>query len=309
MYPSEIFGKRILISPLNWGMGHVSRCIPLIKKLKSQNNQIFIASSEDQRIVFESYFETDIIYILHEGYPFRFKGHGNFILDMLINLKELKKRHKSELIEVRNIIEKHGIDIVVSDHRYGFRSEKCISIFMTHQLQLPLPWYFIGGQYWHKKQVSKFDIQWIVDDEIQRLAGKLSNNLGFPNAFFIGHLSRFNQVFTEIKKEFRGVLIFSGPSEYYQVLINRFKKQLISGDIDLIIGNEQACDMWKSFSYKTKFHLSTDWKSTDKILIRSKKIFGYFGYTSLMDIQYLKCEIDFIACPGQLEQLYLQKKS
>jgi len=91
MSPSDLYGKTILISPLNWGMGHVSRCIPLIKKLKDQNNCIIIACNKNQQVVFESYFNTGLVFIDHEGYPFYFKGRGNFISDTIFNFKELKK--------------------------------------------------------------------------------------------------------------------------------------------------------------------------------------------------------------------------
>ncbi len=56
MLPSEVFSKNVLISPLNWGMGHVARCIPLISKLLEQSNLIYIACNESQREIFEFYF-------------------------------------------------------------------------------------------------------------------------------------------------------------------------------------------------------------------------------------------------------------
>ncbi len=309
MYPSDIFQKKILISPINWGMGHVSRCIPLIKILKKQNNQIYIACSESQRNIFESYFDSEVIYIQHNGYPFSFKGYGNFISDTLLNIIELKKRHDLELSEVNNLISKYGIEIVVSDHRYGFRSKKCLSIFMTHQLQLPLPWYSRVFQFWHKNQIDKFDYQWIVDDQYQRLAGKLSDNTNYPNSKYIGFLSRLDEVFPEKKKRYKGVLIISGPFEYYQRLFQVFRKNLLNQEIDLIIGNQEAYEVFKNLNLDINFHCSINWKSTDDIISQTEKVFGYFGYTTLMDIKYLKCEADLIACPGQLEQLYLQQKS
>lgn len=309
MQPSEIFEKRILISPLNWGMGHVSRCIPLIKKLKNQKNILYIACTMDQKRVIQSYVEADISFIDHNGYPFRFKGRGNFISDILSNLKELKKRHESELLEVNYLIDKYGIDIVISDHRYGFRSEKCVSIFMSHQLQLPLPWYFRGAQIWHKNQISKFDFQWIVDDEIKRLAGKLSNNSSFKNAQFIGFLSRFDAVFPTNEKLYNGVLIVSGPKEYYWNLFQKFKMQIESGEIDFIVGNDIAFETFKSLNLEVKFQNSIDWKTTDKLISGANKIFGYCGYSTLMDLHYLECDSELIACPGQYEQLYLKKKS
>ncbi len=36
--------KRILVAPLNWGLGHATRCIPIIRALLEQGHQPLIAS-------------------------------------------------------------------------------------------------------------------------------------------------------------------------------------------------------------------------------------------------------------------------
>jgi hypothetical protein len=308
MYPSEIFEKKILISPLNWGMGHVSRCIPLIKKLQHQNNKLIIACSKVQREIIEAYVDSDVLFAHHDEYPFYFNGNGNFLLDSLLNLRECYKRHEMELFQVDELVKKFNAEIIISDHRYGFRNEKCISIFMTHQLHLPLPWHLKLAQLWHKNQILKFDYQWIVDDKYKRLAGKLSDNKGFKNSRYIGLLSRFNECNYDKKTIYNGILIVSGPMEYYPSLFQSFKRQLSSGEIDLIVGNDKAYEVFKTLNTRLKFHHSNDWNVTDKIMMQSKKIFGFCGYSTLMDLNYLGCDAELIACRGQLEQLYLQKK-
>jgi spore coat polysaccharide biosynthesis predicted glycosyltransferase SpsG len=309
MYPTKLSCKRILISPLNWGQGHVSRCIPLIKRLKNQRNELFIACNKNQREIFETYLNLDLTYINHEGYTFKFGGKGRFVLDILFNLKVLLARHKSELKEVSALVKQHNIDLIISDHRYGFRSEKCTSIFMTHQLQLPLPWYLKPAQIWHKKQVSNFNFQWVVDDEKKRLAGKLSNIEGFNKSQYIGLLSRFDRMPNDQLKIHDGILLISGPLEYCKNLIKTFEKQLDSGAINLIIGNKDAYEVYKSFGLKQPFFISNNWLNSDELIKQSRKIYGYFGYSTLMDLEFLNCDSELIACPGQFEQLYLQKKS
>ena len=36
--------KRILVAPLDWGIGHATRCIPIIKQLISHNYEVIIAA-------------------------------------------------------------------------------------------------------------------------------------------------------------------------------------------------------------------------------------------------------------------------
>ena len=148
--------KRVLISPLNWGMGHVSRCIGLIHRLKKNNNTVIVACDKNQEEVLELYFPC-ITFIHHEGYPFQFSGKRHFGLDLIKNLNRLNMRHKSEFLETEELVKLHQIDVVISDHRYGFRSESVPSIFVTHQLRLPLKWIEVGAQFIHKYLINKFD--------------------------------------------------------------------------------------------------------------------------------------------------------
>ena len=36
--------KKILVAPLNWGLGHATRCIPVIKALEANDFEAIIAS-------------------------------------------------------------------------------------------------------------------------------------------------------------------------------------------------------------------------------------------------------------------------
>ncbi len=36
--------KRILVAILNWGLGHATRSIPIIKELQTQNFEVLLAS-------------------------------------------------------------------------------------------------------------------------------------------------------------------------------------------------------------------------------------------------------------------------
>lgn len=312
MLPTEIQSKNVLISPLNWGYGHVSRCIPLIYKLLENGNSVFIACDTAQKRVFVQYFGQKVKFIEHEGYPFQFSGKGNYTNDLFFSLGKLLKRSKKELKEVERFIQKSKIDIVISDHRYTFRSEKIFSIFITHQLNLPINWFQFPFKLYHKKQIKKFDSIWIVDKVGKSLAGKLSVNKHFPNSSYIGYLSRF-MLYPKNDLKSGSVLIISGPKEYWSNLFHVFSKELESNEIQTIVGSSEIQELINSKNLKQNFHVSDNWMETDKLLLNTKKIYGYIGYTTLMDVEILNCDSHLIASPGQLEQEYLetirQKKS
>jgi hypothetical protein len=151
-----------------------------------------------------------------------------------------------------------------------------------------------------------FEKLYIATDEINHNVIKLILQ-NFPNSMFIGLLSRFEDLMSEKVRE-KGVLIVSGPTSYYSQLFEYFNSKIKTGEIELIIGNDKAFEILKKRNKKVNFHNSKNWKDTDNLIVNAKRIFGYCGYSTLMDIESLKCESHLIACPGQLEQIYLQKK-
>lgn len=306
MLPSEIQSKKILISPLNWGFGHVSRCIALIYELIKNDNTIFIACDSAQKNVFIQYFDGKVSFVEHRGYPFQFSGKGNYTKDLLFSIRQLINRSVKELREVDAFVKELNVDIIISDHRYTFRNKKYTSIFMTHQLRLPLVWFQFPLSFYHKKQIEKFNIIWVIDHMENTLAGDLSNNRNFLNAKYIGLLSRF-QFYTKVEIKSGSALIISGPKEYWPYLFLAFSKELASNEIQTIIGANEVSKLILAKKLKQHFCASDNWIDTDILLLTTKKIYGYIGYTTLMDIEILNCESHLIASPGQLEQEYLEK--
>jgi hypothetical protein len=308
MKVEEVRNLRVLISPLNWGFGHVSRCIPLISQLLDQGNILFIACNEPQKQIFLNYFnETSVKFIQHEGYPFQFSGNGNFAKDLFFSLRLLKIRSRSELSEVEQMVHSNQIDLIIADHRYTFRSEKCTSIFMTHQLNLPIRWFQFPFNFYHKTQISKFDFIWLVDNEKKRLSGKLAVIKNQKNAYYIGIRSRF-KLYQKLDEKVDTVLIISGPKEYWSALFEIFRNELISGEINKILGPKEIYNEIKQLKLSQEYISSENWREADKVLLNSKKIYGYIGYTTVMDVEELGCASKLLPCPGQLEQIYLSTK-
>lgn len=295
MKPEEIHNETILFSPLNWGMGHVSRSIPLLQKLQ-ENNKLFIACDKDQRAVYNEYL-SEVEFINHDGYPFKFKGKGKFTTDLIWSGKKLMKRLKEEREEVERYVNDFNISLIISDHRYGFRNDKVRSIFVTHQLNLPIKWYHKSIQKWHSKLISKFDWVWIVDDEVLNLAGKLSKK-SKDNQSYIGLLSRFENTPSR-EKDLECVLIASGPEIYAKQLIDEVEKR--EGNVIVISSNGIKEQNFKEFRI-------AGWKDRDVYILRAKKIISRSGYSTLMDLHFLGCESELIPTPGQHEQVYLKEK-
>ncbi len=291
--PESIRNKRILLSPLNWGMGHVSRCIGLIDQLLKQDNEVFVACSASQQSVFEEYFD-DLVYISHDPYPFKFGGKGHFALDLLRRAFQLSRRRKRELDEVKQLVNDFNIDIVIADHRYGFRCLNAYSIFVTHQVTLPVLWYEAPVQWLHRHLLKKFDRIWIMDYQDNRLAGKLSRNTPLHPADYIGPYSRFQLYNLNRDHDEDVVLIASGPEVYAQQLIGEVLKRnknivIIASDQINVNGNRAI----------------TGWRNQDQFILKTRKIISRSGYSTIMDLCFLQTASELISTPGQREQEYL----
>ena len=303
MLPTDIHNKRILLSPLNWGMGHISRCIPLIDMLLKNNNTLIVAASIDQQEIFTQYFPK-LEYITHSGYPFKFGKRGNFSLDLAVRFHALRKRLKLEKKEVKTYIEKFDFDILISDHRYGFCSDSIFSILLTHQLNLPVRWYEGWVQKLHERFLANFDEIWIPDSPNSDLSGDLSQNIAGWKVEYIGALSRFSLYETLEVKTRQEVIIVSGPEIYGKNYLQEQAKILDASKSEAIFILPKAL-AGETKNLTHKYLLSDDWLACDQLILNAAKVTARSGYSTLMDLFVLKVPFSITPTPYQREQHYL----
>lgn len=299
----EVKGQKILLSALNWGMGHVSRCIGLIRRLQEQENELFIACDPDQQVIFESYF-PDLTFIAHAAYPFDFSGNGNFGADLFANRKKLLPRFAKEQKEVKEYIEKYVIDLVISDHRYGFFSKDTPSVFVTHQLNLPLKWFQFPAQWLHKRLMQNFTQIWCMDDKNNSLAGKLSASIPHFPIEYIGWFSRFEPK-TETE-EIDILFVVSGPEPYAEQFFREITaySEKTQGKLHCIAPRLYETE---NVPENLEITIASDWQSQEILFHQSKKIVSRAGYSTLMDLKILNKKAFLVPTPGQAEQGYLSQ--
>ena len=296
--------KRILFSPLNWGLGHVTRSIPVIKKLV-KNNEVIICCDEAQEKFYREYFK-DIWYIPHKGYPFSFTGSGNWTKEMLQNFKQLRKFKKAEQIQTEKWVKEFKIDIVISDQRYGFYSKKVKSIFITHQVNLPLKFGLLHpGQWLNKFNINNFNEVWIPDFENYALSGKMSK-VRRKKYHFIGPQTRFSSKKKKKDKKYKFLCIISGPNPYAQKLYDELVEQLSERKEKSLMVVPDYVDTGKipiegNLTYVT----SPTLKAFESLFDCSEYVVSRAGYSTLMDLQVTKNKAILIPTPGQHEQVYL----
>jgi spore coat polysaccharide biosynthesis predicted glycosyltransferase SpsG len=299
---TSVSNKKILYAALDWGMGHLTRSIGIIRDLLIQNNEIVIACNSDQKEIFLSYF-PNIKCIFLEGYNFKFSGNGNWSLDLWKQRKSFFKSIKHEHDFVRKTCLSEQYDLIISDHRYGFFSRDIESVFITHQVNLPLVKLYFFVQNWHKKQLKKFSQIWVLDDENSSLAGALSTKIQGLNLKYIGWKSRF--IKEELKtNKYDYLIVVSGPKPYSEQFIDEVENKLDFSQKRVAVIYPNSIKLFNK-NQNWNYFSSSNLKANDMLFYESEIIISRSGYSTLMDLKVLNKKSILIPTKGQKEQEYL----
>nr|WP_288835011.1 glycosyltransferase [uncultured Flavobacterium sp.] len=301
--------KNILVAPLNWGLGHATRCIPIIKALQDNNFIPIIASDGIALDLLKKEFPY-LKFLELPSYQIEYAKNGKYFKwKLLKNCPKMIEAILEEKRLVKKWIKKHDIDGIISDNRLGVFNKKVPSVFVTHQLNV-----MTGNTTWlssilHQNIIKKYTECWIPDTaSTPNLAGELSHLKNHDlNIKYIGPLSRMQQ--KKATKKYDLMIILSGPEPQRGMLEEKLKKEitLYNGNILFIKGiieKEQKKEQIGSITFYNFMHsrqLEQALNESDIILCRS-------GYTSIMDLAKLNKKAFFIPTPGQYEQEYLAKK-
>ncbi len=303
--------KKILIAPLDWGLGHAVRDIPLINELIGAGYEIIIAGSGSSLELLKAEFPTFKHYKLPSA-SINYSGKGSFfILKMMLQVPKFVLNINRERKELKSIIKKENIELIISDNRYGIYSKSIPSIFISHQIFLKLPkQYRIFEKFIsniQKNYIHKFDKCLIPDFEGRiNLSGNLSHKLKLSNFYhYIGVLSRFIKTEQTCNKKYDIIAIMSGPEPQRTLFYNRLYNQIKeSGKKSLIaLGKPDENIAINDENIEVVNHLSA--KQLQEAILSSEVVITRAGYTSIMDLLSLRKKAILIPTPGQTEQLYL----
>lgn len=301
--------KRILVAPLNWGLGHATRCIPIIKALIAYNFEPVLASDGPALLLLKKEF-PDLEAIELPSYHITYSKKGKFFkLNLIRSLPKMLRTIRVENEALKTIIETHNIEGVISDNRPGIYNKNVPSVFITHQLKV-----LSGSTTWlgsklHQRIIKRFDVCWVPDHEGEP---NLSGSLGRTKSYkvptkYIGPISRFEKVSAQIKYDI--LVLLSGPEPQRTILEKKLLKEFEGFDGTLLFVKGMVEDEQKTakennlviYNYMTT-------KQLEKSINQSELIISRSGYTTIMDLAKLGKKAYFIPTPGQFEQEYLAKR-
>ena len=301
--------KTILVAPLNWGLGHATRCIPMIHALIDNGFRPLIASDGIALQLLEKEFPS-VETLALPGYKIQYAKKGkNFKWKMLKDSPKMMKAVTKERKVIKQWVKDGRIDGIISDNRLGVYHKKVPSVFMTHQLNVltgKTTWLSSKG---HQRIINKFDECWVPDmAHSPNLTGKLGH-LKKPkkNTKYIGPLSRFEK--KEAEKKYGLMVILSGPEPQRTMLEDRLFEEVkhFDGKVLFVRGKVEEKQQYFQnlnidiYNFMTSDQLELAFNQSAMVLSRS-------GYTTIMDLAKLGKKAFFIPTPGQYEQEYLAKR-
>jgi len=305
---------RILVAPLDWGLGHATRCIPVISELQAQGCDVWLAGEGAQEHLLKQEF-PGLTFLPLAGYRVKYgRASNGMFWNMLRQSPKIMKAIRDEHIWLEKNSGEYGFDAVISDNRYGLYHDKIPCVFITHQLTIKTPlgkWAERLLQSRNYKYINRFLECWVPDNEgANNLAGELSHPEKKPAVplKYTGPLSRFEDAGNFSSKDLphRLLIVLSGPEPQRSLLENKVIRDIAHypGSATVVRGLPGSANiipsttMIRFYNHLPAQELNKEMNEADYIISRS-------GYSTVMDIVRLHKKSILIPTPGQAEQEYL----
>lgn len=300
---------RVLIAPLDWGLGHATRCIPIIKELIKLNCTVYIAGNEPVIALLKKEF-PGIVFLRLEGYKMTYTRNKKWLMfKIFLQLPKVLYSIWREHKWLKKIVSQHEIEAIISDNRLGMFMKKIPSIYITHQLSIRTGNIFTEkiAQRIHYFFIKKYKECWVPDSEESGLAGRLSHPKKTPgNVVYTGPLTRLTSL-QQAEPVYDILILLSGPEPQRTIFENQILSQLnnFTGKAFFARGLPSEKNNLRSGNESIKVVNHLDGKEMNRLIAQSRTIIARCGYTTVMDLAALRKPAILIPTPGQTEQEYL----
>lgn len=305
---------KILVAPLNWGLGHASRCVPLIQRFLDEGHEIILGGDGESLTLLRKHFPT-LRYVYLAPLNLRYSKGSRQVWVMIKTLPKLIAWSFKDHAMLAAVLREEPIDRVISDNRFGLYNRHTECIYMTHQLHIMLPkgwrWAESLAARLHARVYARFNKVWIPDcKEIEKsLSGKLSHRKA--DVEFIGPLSRFEMSRyrdIEISKSYDVVAVLSGL-EPQRTMLEKEVVTRYTGKEERVLIVQGLMNRPNVRIKRSNITIVPYLSDAELVpaLLGANRIIARSGYSSIMDFDALGVldKTELIPTPGQPEQEYL----
>ncbi len=309
---------KVLVCPLNWGLGHATRCIPVVHAFLEHNCTVTVAASGASLELLRNEFGNRVAYEEFPGKEIRYSRGRFMILKLTLQLPAFLVSMIKEYFWIRRKVKLLQPQIIISDNRYGVRSKHVLSVFISHQIFVQMPPklkpFQSSANLINHIFLKAFDHCWAPDIENPPgLSGALTHHKPLPFVDFVGPLSRFQDVENYNRHGMAGKLpenfilvILSGPEPQRSILEEKLQRELKDETVVWFRALPGNTALQRSGNHYLFNHGNTSLMGY--CIHKARMVISRSGYTTVMDLAVFGKKAVLIATPGQTEQEYLAQQ-
>jgi UDP:flavonoid glycosyltransferase YjiC (YdhE family) len=309
--------KRVLFAVHDWGLGHATRSLVLIRALVARGDHVIVLMAESPGLdLLRAELRDAVEFHPYEDIPKPFSRYpAVFYARMSLSVPQIRLRFALEQRLTERLVRARRLDLVVSDSRFGVWSRAVPSHCLFHSLRQIIP----GRPRWLERQVERAQRHLLrhyrtvlVPDAAgdESLAGDLAHDVdldwGDGRVVYLGPLTELapNGAACDIDYFFS----ISGVEPHHSMLAKRVLDALpaLPGRIVVALGRPSAPREVSQRGHAT-IHPYLDRRAQGEMLARARVVVGRSGYTTLMELSAFGKRAFFVPTPGQSEQEYLAK--
>lgn len=299
------------MSPLDWGLGHATRIVPLIRAFTALGCRITIAcSGSTEKLLRAEFPEAEFLTL--NGYGVGYPRSGRlFFLKILGQFPALLLSAWKENVWLSRQQRVYRWDAVISDNRYGLYHPSVPSVLITHQLHIQTGVSsLLDGlvRILLFKRLKRFDECWVPDSkEEPTLSGALSHGKVPDHVRYVGPLSRLQALPKQGTSG--GVLVLiSGPEPQRTIFEDLIEAGLprLRHPVTIVRGLPgDASTKPDSEGVRWVNHMVAE--ELEAALSSALLVVARSGYSSVMDLVRTRRRAVLVPTPGQTEQEYLAR--
>lgn len=309
---TQVSSPRVLVCPLDWGLGHAARCVPVIKALQNSGFEVAVATGGGQASLIQKELPGISCFPL-PGYDIHYSSYLPLVVGLILQSPSHVSRYFKARKHFLRIVRSYRPSVIISDNRPECFWEKAFNVYITHQLSV-----YLGGSgflekilsHIHAKAARYFHQVWVPDmPEYPGLSGRLghpAHSYFRQSIVYVGLLSRFTSLSPAQSVLYDVCFTLSGPEparSLWEIKIITQGKAHPDKKFALIRGTQSPLALKPSENFLIINQAAS--KEIQYIWAQSRRLVCRAGYTTLMDLWAAGRAAWIVPTPGQTEQEYL----